>query len=250
MSVLDFFLTSLNSNKVKNIGLLLIGNAGWPHPVINTDIRLYQSYALAAVKLLPGLRFLDTASVVARPEIEVEDEVEFNFFSVEVEDEVEFTVELRMRLRLSGANIEHTAIVESWKDVGFQPKLFFNIVERAKYIRPRKIQAMTIPFIMDGRDVKGHAETGSGKTAAFLLPIINQIMKSGAAENSEFGKPSPHAIIVEPTRELCLQVYEQGLKFASDTGVFVTRSYGQFNMRQNMEELQVGCDILCATPVD
>uniref|UniRef100_A0A915D947 DEAD/DEAH box helicase domain-containing protein n=1 Tax=Ditylenchus dipsaci TaxID=166011 RepID=A0A915D947_9BILA len=58
-------------------------------------------------------------------------------------------------------------------------------LERAKYIRPRKIQAMTIPFIMDGRDVKGHAETGSGKTAAFLLPIINQIMKSGAAENSD-----------------------------------------------------------------
>uniref|UniRef100_A0A915E5A0 RNA helicase n=1 Tax=Ditylenchus dipsaci TaxID=166011 RepID=A0A915E5A0_9BILA len=70
---------------------------------------------------------------------------------------------------VSGANIEHTAIIV--EDAGFQPKLFFNIVERAKYIRPRKIQAMTIPFIMDGRDVKGHAETGSGRLQRFCCQL-------------------------------------------------------------------------------
>lgn len=65
-----------------------------------------------------------------------------------------------------------------------------------------------------GRDIKGHAETGSGKTAAFMLPIINSIMKIDKSNQNVMDKPSPYAIIIEPTRELCSQVYEQGRKFA------------------------------------
>lgn len=67
-----------------------------------------------------------------------------------------------------------------------------------------------------GRDIQGHAETGSGKTAAFMLPIINEIMKHKHfdAPDVELGRPSPFAIIVEPTRELCGQIAEQGRKFA------------------------------------
>lgn len=65
-----------------------------------------------------------------------------------------------------------------------------------------------------GRDIKGHAETGSGKTAAFMLPIINIIMKIDRSEINVMEKPAPYALVIEPTRELCNQVYEQGRKFA------------------------------------
>lgn len=67
-------------------------------------------------------------------------------------------------------------------------------------------------MIFLGRDVLGHAETGSGKTAAFMLPIISKIMKLKAEVDAE--PSSPFAIIIGPTRELVLQIYEQGRKFA------------------------------------
>lgn len=87
-------------------------------------------------------------------------------------------------------------------------------MERSKYIRPRKIQAHVIPLVMEGRDVKGHAETGSGKTAAFMLSIINALMKMDRSDSNPIDKPSPYALIIEPTRELCAQICEQGRKFA------------------------------------
>lgn len=63
-----------------------------------------------------------------------------------------------------------------------------------------------------GRDVKGHAETGSGKTAAFMLPIIQSLILK--ERTGGISRPAPYAIVIEPTRELCSQVYEQGRKLA------------------------------------
>lgn len=64
-----------------------------------------------------------------------------------------------------------------------------------------------------GRDLKAQAETGSGKTAAFMLPLINMIMKIDRRRQPLDG-PTPYAIIIDPTRELSSQVYDQGRKFA------------------------------------
>ena len=86
-------------------------------------------------------------------------------------------------------------------------------IERSKYPQPRKIQAHTIPVILAGRDLKGHAETGAGKTAAFLLPIIHMINKY-PRKTEILPKPAPFAIIIEPTREVCMQVCEQGEKLS------------------------------------
>lgn len=102
--------------------------------------------------------------------------------------------------------------------------MYENIVERSKYITPRKIQAHVIPLVLEGRDVKGHAETGSGKTAAFLLPIINALMKVDRTGARSLDPPAPYALVIEPTRELCKQVFEQGVKF----------SYGIFFVKNNL----------------
>jgi len=72
-------------------------------------------------------------------------------------------------------------------------------------------------------------------------------MKIDRTGVSGLSRPAPYAIIIEPTRELCAQVYEQSRKFATDTDVSVAKAYGQFNIHGNMREIQAGCDILCAT---
>uniref|UniRef100_A0A0K0E8A3 RNA helicase n=1 Tax=Strongyloides stercoralis TaxID=6248 RepID=A0A0K0E8A3_STRER len=132
---------------------------------------------------------------------------------------------------------------ETWAECEFESKLIKNI-NKCGYCRPRKIQAYTMPFVITKVDVKSQAETGSGKTAAFLLPIIDAILK----ENYEREVRSPLAVIISPTRELALQTHEQARKFTVDTGVTTAKAYGQYSLKENLAELDRGCDIISSTP--
>lgn len=95
-----------------------------------------------------------------------------------------------------------------------------------------------------------------------MIPLINILLKTDRVRQP-LSSPSPYVIVIEPTRELCLQVHEQGRKFANgfffisinlffknnlDTGVSVAKAYGQYAKGINLRELQAGCNILCATP--
>lgn len=94
----------------------------------------------------------------------------------------------------------------TFSDFQLHPKLLKNIVDR-KYIHPTKIQAQVIPTILDNRDVIGMAATGSGKTAAFLIPMINAVLKD----------PKKKCLIVAPTRELVNQIQAEFRMFAHNT---------------------------------
>uniref|UniRef100_A0A0K0F4L6 RNA helicase n=1 Tax=Strongyloides venezuelensis TaxID=75913 RepID=A0A0K0F4L6_STRVS len=132
---------------------------------------------------------------------------------------------------------------DSWADCEFSKQLMANI-KLTGYAKPRNIQAYTMPQIVNGFDIKGQAETGSGKTAAFLLPIIDDLIR-----NEFERKPRcPIAVVVSPTRELALQTHEQGRKFCNNTGVSVAKCYGQYKISENIAEIERGCDILSATP--
>ncbi|KAL7074099.1 hypothetical protein ACQ4LE_006596 [Meloidogyne hapla] len=137
-------------------------------------------------------------------------------------------------------------IFEKWDELNLHPELYENI-KKAKYIRPRKIQSYVIPYIIDGYDLKGHSETGSGKTAAFAIPIIQKILSTPEFKRTHPG-PAPLAIIIEPTRELCIQVYNQFRKFADGTFIKVCKVYGETNMRVAITQVERGCDILIGTP--
>uniref|UniRef100_A0AC34QC50 RNA helicase n=1 Tax=Panagrolaimus sp. JU765 TaxID=591449 RepID=A0AC34QC50_9BILA len=137
--------------------------------------------------------------------------------------------------------------LDKWEEAGFPEELLLNI-KKAKYCTPRKIQSAAIGLISDGYDIKGHAETGSGKTAAYLLPIIAEIIINKKQNKWSSEVASPFAIIIGPTRELVLQVYEQVTKFIVGTGVTVAKAYGQYSSGKNIREIADGCDILCATP--
>ncbi len=111
-------------------------------------------------------------------------------------------------------------------------------VQEMGYVEPTPIQAQAIPVLLRGGDVIGSAQTGTGKTAAFALPIIQRLGGHGAMR----------CLILEPTRELALQVEEAFQKFAKFTDLRVTIVYGGVGYGKQTEDLRRGMDILAATP--
>lgn len=111
-------------------------------------------------------------------------------------------------------------------------------VQQMGYVSPTPIQAQAIPVVLQGGDVIGSAQTGTGKTAAFALPIIQRLGGHGKLR----------CLILEPTRELALQVEEAFQKFAKFTDLRVTIVYGGVGYGKQLEDLKRGVDILAATP--
>ncbi|KAG7268937.1 hypothetical protein CRUP_002933 [Coryphaenoides rupestris] len=123
-----------------------------------------------------------------------------------------------------------------------------NNVAKSGYAKPTPVQKHGIPIIAAGRDIMACAQTGSGKTAAFLLPILQQLMADGAAASSFKEQQEPEALIVAPTRELIHQIYMEARKFAHGTCVRPVVMYGGINTGHQIRDLCRGCNILCATP--
>ena len=118
------------------------------------------------------------------------------------------------------------AVLKALKDVGYET--------------PSAIQAATIPVLLQGRDVVGLAQTGTGKTAAFALPVLSQM---------ETGHKNPQALVLAPTRELALQVCEAFEKYAAHIkGVSVLPVYGGQGYGQQLSALRRGVDIVVGTP--
>jgi ATP-dependent RNA helicase DeaD len=113
-------------------------------------------------------------------------------------------------------------------------------LERAEYIEPTPIQAALIPHALAGRDVLGQAQTGTGKTAAFLLPFLNQWRDTT--------EPGPQAIVLAPTRELVVQVAEEARKLAPSKHCRVVPIYGGQRFRQQLTAMQKGFAIAVGTP--
>ncbi len=107
------------------------------------------------------------------------------------------------------------------------------------YTAPTPIQLRAIPLILEGRDVIGSAQTGTGKTAAFALPIITRL---GAHA------PGPRVLILEPTRELAAQVETAFRDLSRFTDLRTTVVYGGVGYGRQREDLKTGVDILVATP--
>jgi ATP-dependent RNA helicase DDX3X len=113
-------------------------------------------------------------------------------------------------------NGENTpAAIQSFSDCNFHPVIMSNI-QLSKYEKPTPVQKNAIPIISAKRDLMACAQTGSGKTAAFLVPILNLIYENGAVNNSQYinrrKKWLPVALILAPTRELALQIYDEAKK--------------------------------------
>nr|UYR25280.1 vasa protein [Paralichthys dentatus] len=121
-------------------------------------------------------------------------------------------------------------------------------VNKSGYVKPTPVQKHGIPIISAGRDLMACAQTGSGKTAAFLLPILQQLMADGVAASRFSELQEPEAIIVAPTRELIRQIYLEARKFAFGTCVRPVVVYGGVSTGYHVNEISRGCNILCGTP--
>ncbi|GMR33941.1 hypothetical protein PMAYCL1PPCAC_04136, partial [Pristionchus mayeri] len=148
-------------------------------------------------------------------------------------------------LKITGQDADVIHEIRSWEESGLDQSLIDLLVNRCKYTVVRPIQAIGIPAIMAGRDLLAHSETGSGKSAAFMLPLVNEILN----ENRTLTGGQVEAIMVAPTRELVLQLFEQATRFTNTfNNIRVVYSYGQVGYASTINELSTkGAHILIAT---
>jgi ATP-dependent RNA helicase RhlE len=119
-----------------------------------------------------------------------------------------------------------------------------NALTKQGYTEPTPIQQQAIPYVLEGRDVMGCAQTGTGKTAAFAIPIIQRIHASKQVDNSN----KIRALIVTPTRELAIQIEESFKNYGSELKLRYTVIFGGVNQSQQVNRLKNGVDVLIATP--
>ena len=123
------------------------------------------------------------------------------------------------------------------------PKILTGL-KSAKFTHCTPIQALTLPLALEGDDVAGQAQTGTGKTAAFLLVVFNQLLK----QRSEGYGTNPRSLIVAPTRELAIQIHRDALLLGADTGLKSALAYGGVDYDKQRKALLDGVDILIGTP--
>ena len=134
----------------------------------------------------------------------------------------------------------------TFADFGLDPLIQKAVAEQG-YNTPTPIQAQSIPHVLAGSDLMGAAQTGTGKTAAFVLPIIQKILRH--ASNS--ASPARHpirALVLTPTRELAVQVAENAANYSKHTDLRAAVVYGGVDMKEQVAILRNGIEILIATP--
>jgi ATP-dependent RNA helicase RhlE len=117
-------------------------------------------------------------------------------------------------------------------------------IDKQGYTNPTPIQEQAIPILLNGHDLLGVAQTGTGKTAAFGIPILNHLLK----ENNTSGKRKIKALVVTPTRELAIQIAESFRAYGQFTNLRNTVIFGGVKQSKQVASLQQGVDILVATP--
>jgi len=127
----------------------------------------------------------------------------------------------------------------SFSDLGLPPELLRAVTEKG-YDTPTPIQAQAIPYVLADRDVLAGAQTGTGKTAAFVLPIL--------AKLGQRGPVAPRALVLAPTRELAAQIAESAREYGKYLDLRTVVVFGGVGIHPQIDALRRGCDLLIATP--
>ena len=137
--------------------------------------------------------------------------------------------------------------MKGFEECGLRKILYANI-RKSHYYEPTPVQRYAIPIIMHNRDMMACAQTGSGKTAAFLIPIIHKLLEQEL--DPHMGVPQiPEVLIITPTRELAMQITKEGKKFAHGTPIGVMSLYGGTSVSYQYDQLREhSINILVATP--
>ncbi len=134
----------------------------------------------------------------------------------------------------------------TFADIGFAEPILRAVLEQG-YTKPTPIQAQAMPHVLQGRDVMGAAQTGTGKTAAFVLPILQNILPLASSSASPARHPI-RALVLTPTRELADQVADNAFKYAKYTDIRTAVVFGGVDMSAQTTLLRSGIELLIATP--
>ncbi len=132
----------------------------------------------------------------------------------------------------------------SFESLGLRAELLRAVTESG-YTTPTPIQKQAIPPVLEGRDIMGGAQTGTGKTAGFTLPLLQRLMESGDVKKS---RPPLRALVLTPTRELAAQVYESVQTYGRYLPLKSAVVFGGVKINPQIKKLHGGVDILVATP--
>ncbi|EFN57854.1 hypothetical protein CHLNCDRAFT_6836, partial [Chlorella variabilis] len=151
--------------------------------------------------------------------------------------------EYRRQLGMRVSGFDAPRPIQTFKQCGFDGPLMAAIT-KAGYQKPTAIQAQALPAALCGRDVLGIAKTGSGKTAAFVLPMIVHIMDQPELQKGE----GPIGVIVAPTRELAEQIHKETRRFSKAYNLGVAAAFGGLSKHQQFKDLKAGCEVAVCTP--
>ncbi|QUJ67566.1 ATP-dependent RNA helicase RhlB [Photobacterium sp. GJ3] len=133
---------------------------------------------------------------------------------------------------------------QKFADLGLHPQVLQGLEDKGfHYCTP--IQALALPVVLSGRDIAGQAQTGTGKTLAFLTATFNHLMLTPASEERKTNQP--RAIIMAPTRELAIQIYNDAAPLLKSTGLTAGLAYGGEAYEKQKQHLENGVDILIGT---
>lgn len=151
--------------------------------------------------------------------------------------------ELRRKLGITVLGMEPPKPCSSFGHFGFDENLTKAVIKMG-YSQPTPIQCQAVPVAMSGRDILGIAKTGSGKTAAYLWPMLIHIMDQSELKSGQ----GPIGLILAPTRELTQQIHSEAKKFAKAYGLKVACCFGGGSKWEQSKDLQDGAEIVVATP--
>jgi ATP-dependent RNA helicase RhlE len=134
-------------------------------------------------------------------------------------------------------------LMSSFQELGLAAPLLAALTA-AGYVEPTPIQAQAIPYAMAGKDVQGIAQTGTGKTAAFALPILHRLL----TERKHPGKKGTRVLVMSPTRELASQIAESFRSYAAGSPIRVALMFGGVPKPRQARAMDNGVDVLVATP--
>jgi ATP-dependent RNA helicase DDX3X len=154
----------------------------------------------------------------------------------------------KIPIEVSGDDIPDPIEVYTEESIG--EDLYRN-TQLCGYTKPTPVQKYSIPIGQQGRDLMACAQTGSGKTAGFLFPIIMAMIKNGGKDppdSSGRRRTYPETLVLAPTRELAQQIYDEANRFTYCTGIAPVCVYGGAEVREQLRQIERGCDMLVATP--
>ena len=148
---------------------------------------------------------------------------------------------------LPGPIIQEIVISTSFANLGLSAELLRAVAEQG-YTEPTPIQTQAIPVVLSGRDLLGAAQTGTGKTAGFALPLLQRLTSAGESASASPARHPVRVLILVPTRELAAQVQESVRTYGKYVKVRSTVIFGGVGFKPQADELRRGVDIVVATP--